>query len=60
MTTKESVLDLISSLPDDVTIDGIMSELYVRRRIEDGLRELDDGQEIPHEEVRKRLARWLD
>ncbi|MBW3539587.1 MAG: hypothetical protein KY476_04895 [Planctomycetes bacterium] len=59
MTTKEAVLELIRRLPDDATVDDIMSELYVRRKIEEGLRELDAGKGIPHNEVKGTLAKWL-
>ena len=59
MTTKEAIIALIRKLPDDVTVDDVMQELYVRRSIEEGLRELDDGQGIPHEDVKQRLTKWL-
>ncbi|MEX0718984.1 MAG: hypothetical protein WD066_20485 [Planctomycetaceae bacterium] len=60
MSTKEAVMELIQRLPDDVTVDEIMEELYARRKIVEGLRQLDAGQGIPHEEVKARLARWFD
>lgn len=60
MTTKDAIIELIRKLPDDVTVDDVMQELYVRRSIEEGLRELDEGQGIPHDEVKRRLAKWLE
>ncbi len=60
MTTKEAVIDLIRRLPDDATIEDIMEELYVRQQIEEGLRQLDDGRGIPHEEVVERMAKWRE
>jgi predicted transcriptional regulator len=60
MTTKDAIIELIRKLPDDVTVDGVMQELYVRRSIEEGLRELDEGKGIPHDEVKQRLAKWLE
>ena len=60
MTTKDAIIELIRKLPDDVTVDDVMQELYVRRSIEEGLRELDEGKGIPHDEVKQRLAQWLD
>lgn len=32
-----------------------MYELYVKQKIEDGLKELDEGRALPHEEVKRRL-----
>lgn len=59
MSTKEAVIDMIRRMPDDVTVSDIMAELYVRHKIEEGLRQLDEGQGIPQEEVERRLERWL-
>lgn len=60
MSTKEAVLELIRQMPDDVTVPDIMAELYVRQKVEAGLRELDADQGIDHAEAKKRLSRWLD
>lgn len=59
-STKEQVIDMIRGLPDDVTLDEIMAELHFRATVDAGLRELDEGKGIPHEDVEKRLSKWLD
>lgn len=59
MSTKEAVLDVVRRMPEDVTLEDIMEELYVRRRIADSERELDEGRGIPHDQVKQRLAKWL-
>lgn len=59
MSTKDAVVEMIRRMPEDVTVSEIMEELYVRRKIEEGLQQLDAGQGIPHEEVKRRLAKWL-
>jgi len=56
---KEQVIQMIQSLPEDATIDDIMAELYFKLQVDAGLRELDEGKGIPHEEVQKRMSRWL-
>ncbi len=55
MSVKEQVIRLVESLPDDVTIDDIMKELYFKARVDGGLHELDQGKGIPHEVVEHRL-----
>ena len=50
---------MIETLPEEITVDDIMAELYFRQQVDAGLRELDEGKWIPHEEVEKRLSRWL-
>ncbi len=59
-STKEEVIGMIRALPDDATLDDIMAELYFRAKVDAGLKELDEGKGIPHEDVEKRLAKWLD
>jgi predicted transcriptional regulator len=56
---KEQVIKIIQSLPEDVTLDDIMAKLYFKMQIDAGLRELDEGKGISHEEVEKRMAKWL-
>lgn len=56
---KQEVIRMIESLPEDVTIDDIMAELYFKLQVDAGLRELDEDKGIPHEEVEKRMSKWL-
>lgn len=56
---KQATLKMLRNLKDDVTYEDIMYELYVLEKIERGLRELDEGKGIPHEEVMKSLSKWL-
>ena len=59
MTTKDVVIEMIRRLPDDATIADIMAELYFRQKVETGLRQLDAGEGLEHDEAKKRLAPWL-
>jgi predicted transcriptional regulator len=54
-TAKQSARELIEQLPDSVSWNELMYELYVKQKIEGGLKELDEGRAIPHEEVKRRL-----
>ena len=56
---KDSVVSMVQDLPDDVSLDEIMAELYFKAQVDAGLRELDEGKGIPHGEVEKRMAKWL-
>lgn len=60
MSTRDSVIEMIRRLPEDATVDDIMYELYVRKKITSSLEELDNGKGIPHEEVQKEFAQWLE
>jgi hypothetical protein len=57
--TKELVIEMIQRMPDDATVSDIMAELYIRQKIDVGLRQLDSGQSLSQEQVEQRLSRWL-
>ena len=57
--TKEQVLNMVRNLPEDVTIDDILAEIFFKAQVDAGLKELDEGQGIPHEDVEKRMSKWL-
>jgi len=52
---KESAMDLIKNLPDEVSWDDLMYEFYVRRKVEIALQQVEDGKTTPINEARKRL-----
>jgi len=56
---KESVKDLIDRLPEDSNYEDIIAEIYFKQQVEEGLEELDNGKGISHEEVKKKLEKWL-
>ena len=56
---KQQVIRMIEALPEEITVDDIMAELYFKQQVDAGLKELDEGKGIPQEEVEKRLSRWL-
>ena len=54
-TPKEAARQLIDHLPEQASWDDIMYELYVKQKIEAGLRAVAEGRTIPHEEMKRRL-----
>ncbi len=54
-SAKEAVRQIIDRLPDQATWDDIMYELYVKQKIEAGLKAVEEGRTIPHEEMKRRL-----
>ena len=53
---KTRVRETIESLPNDATWDDVMYRLYVRQKIEAGLKDVESGDAIPVSEVRKRFG----
>ncbi len=59
-TTKQAVIEMIERLPDDASVEDIMAELFFRQKVDEGLRQLDAGEGIDHEEAKQRLGKWLN
>jgi predicted transcriptional regulator len=49
---KETAIKIIQSLPEDSDWQDIMEEFYFRLKVDQGLREADEGKSIPFEEVK--------
>ena len=56
---REKLLSVIQELPDEVDVDALTERLYLLQKIDDAEKEIAAGKGIPHEEVRRRLAKWL-
>ena len=59
MTTKQQVERVLKDLPDDCTLEDVQYHLFVMERIRSRLEIADRGEFVPHDEVEKRLAKWL-
>ncbi|MBY7144915.1 hypothetical protein KFZ56_18015 [Virgibacillus sp. NKC19-3] len=59
MNTKEEVIKLIKELPDNVTMEEIMHELYVRINMEKGVQDLSEGKIEAHKTPKMRSGKWL-
>ena len=58
MTVKEQVIKIINNLPESVTTDQIMEELYFKMQVDQGLKELDEGKGIDHDIVKEKVSKW--
>ena len=56
---KENIIEMIKSLPNDVSMEDIIEAIYVRQKIEKGLKDSKEGRLYSHEEAKERLAKWL-
>jgi predicted transcriptional regulator len=55
-TTKERILEVLRGLPPDATVEDAIERLVFMAKVEEGLAQLDAGQGIPHEEVKRRFG----
>jgi predicted transcriptional regulator len=55
-TNRDRIIEAIRELPADATIDDAIECLVFLAKIEEGLAQLDRGEGVSHEEVKKRLG----
>lgn len=60
MTEKEIVLETIRALPDDCSLEEIAERIGFMAAVQKGLDQLDRGESIPHDAVKKQLAGFYD
>ena len=52
-------MQTLESLPDDATWDDIQERINFVAGVRKGLRELDEGKAIPHQNIKEELQEWL-
>lgn len=55
-TPKDRILEALKDLPVDATFDDAIERLVFLARIDEGLAQLDAGEGVSHEEVRRRFG----
>jgi len=56
---KEQAIRIIESLPEDCTLEDIQYHLYVREKVERGMRAIDEGETLSQAEAEKKVREWL-
>ena len=59
-TVKDAVIQMIQDMPDSISINDIMAELYFKEKVDAGLQALDEGRGIEHQEAKNRIKRLMD
>lgn len=58
-TTKDEVRKMLDQIPEDVSFEDIQYHIYVRQKIEHGLRDIEEGRVLSQEEIERRMSKWL-
>jgi predicted transcriptional regulator len=58
-TPKQTALRVVKRMKADASFEEIMYELYFLQKVEQGLKDIEEGGVVSHEEVRKSLRKWL-
>jgi predicted transcriptional regulator len=56
-TMREKAIEMIQQLPPEASVEEMMEKLYFLSKVERGLRQIDAGQVVSHEEAKRRFGR---
>jgi len=56
---KDDVKQMIDQLPEDCSIEDIQYTLYVRSKIQKGLKDIEEGNVLTTDEVKARMDKWF-
>lgn len=59
-TAKEEVRKMLEQIPDDSSFEDIQYHIYVREKIEHGLKDIEEGRILNQEEIERRMSKWLE
>lgn len=54
---KQQAIEMIETLPQDVSIEEVMEKLYFLTKVQRGLSQIEQGRVVSHEEAKRRLGR---
>jgi predicted transcriptional regulator len=54
-TVKQRAIEAIRALPDNATLEDAIERLCFIAKVEEGLRQSEAGELIPHEEIKKQF-----
>ena len=56
---KAQAHEIINKLPEDCSWEDVQYHLYAVEKIQKGLKCIEEGRTVSHEDVEKRLGKWL-
>lgn len=59
MSVKESVLNAVREMPEEVSFDELLEQLEILADLRRADAEIDAGDFVTHEEVKQEIATWF-
>ena len=59
--TKKQIIEAIEAMPQEefVNVDEVIEEIILLEKIERGIKDMDEGRVITHEEMKKEIESWF-
>ena len=58
MLTKNTVKQSIAKLPDSFTIDELIEQLIFVEKIEEGIKQSDEGKTVSNDDMKSIIEKW--
>lgn len=55
VTTKQRILDALDDVPEETSFEEAIERLYLLAKVEKGLGQLDAGESLGHDELKRRI-----
>lgn len=52
---KEFLTQFVQTMPDSYSIDDVMYELYVKKKVDEGLKDIEEGNVVSFEDIRTKF-----
>ena len=59
MLTKVKIQEQLDQLPEEFSIDELVERLILIEKVERGIKDVNAGRIISHEEMQKRVETWF-
>ena len=59
MSTKQTILSVVGSMPENISVEAVIERLYLLMKIEKGCQQADAGETLSHVEAMERIEKWL-
>jgi len=55
---RDKVLDAVKELPQEFDLEELMEKLIFVEKVEQGLKQLDEGKTVDHAQVKEMVKKW--
>jgi len=59
MLTKDKVKELVDHMPETFSVDDLIERIFLLQKIESGQKEIENGEGIDWEDIKKEMDLWL-
>ncbi len=58
-STKETAIDFIKNLPENLSVEEIAHKLYLNEKVTKAQKQMENGNFVTHEDAKERMKKWL-